>query len=151
MGIFIEKSIFPVETIFTSVASLASTTVESVTRKIHTLPPYHSQPVAVCCNTCARGIIGSAFFEKEKRAVVTIISAYCFIKLSDYLHPNVKENVGDVWFQQDGTMCHTGNITYNRYVAPGVRKSRHHTKLRCQMVASQLGLNCFGPIFVLRC
>jgi len=57
------------------------------------------------------GIIGPFFFENEQGAAVTVNERYRAM-LNEFLLPKFEEeDTDDIWFQQDGALCHTANAT----------------------------------------
>ena len=62
--------------------------------------PTHSKRITVCCGFWSIGIFGSFVFENEQVVAVTINSEFLFTKIEE-------EDIGNIWFQQDGTTCHT--------------------------------------------
>ena len=58
--------------------------------------------------TARRGIIGPYFFENEQQEAVTIIGDRYPAMYNLFLFTKIEEeNIGNIWFQQDGAMCHT--------------------------------------------
>ena len=54
------------------------------------------------------------FFEIEQGTAVTVNGERCRDMLNEFLFPKIEEDdMGDIWFQQDGTTCHTANVTIN--------------------------------------
>ena len=66
--------------------------------------PMQPKRVTVCCGFWSRGIIGQFFFEYEQGEAVTangdcyrpMLNAFLFTKIEE-------ENIGNIWFQQDGS------------------------------------------------
>ena len=72
----------------------------------------HPQRVTVWCGFWSGGIIGPFFFENEQGAAVTVNSERYRAMLNEFLFPKIEEDaMGDIWFQQDRTICHTANVT----------------------------------------
>ena len=74
--------------------------------------PTHPKRVTDWCGVWSRGIIGPFFFENEQGEAVTVkddryramLNEFLFIKLEE-------EDIGNIWFQQDGFTCHTAEAT----------------------------------------
>ena len=74
--------------------------------------PTHKKRFTVCCGFWSRGINLSFFFENEQGEAVTVnvdryramLNAFLFTKIED-------EDIGNIWFQQDGVTCHTAEAT----------------------------------------
>ena len=68
----------------------------------------HPKQVTVWCEFWFRSIIGPFFFENKQGEAVTvngdryraILSEFLFIKIEE-------EDIGHIWFQQDGATCQT--------------------------------------------
>lgn len=74
--------------------------------------PMHPQRVTVWCGFWSGGIIGPFFFENEGGAAVTVNGERYRAMLTDYFFGEIEdEDLGDIWFQQDGATCHTANAT----------------------------------------
>ena len=74
--------------------------------------PMHPQRVTVWCGMWSGGIIGPFFFENEAGAAVTVNGERYRGMLEDFFFPQMEgEDIGDIWFQQDGATCHTANAT----------------------------------------
>ena len=59
-------------------------------------------------------IIGPFFFEKEQKEAVTANGDRYRAMLKEFLLPKIEEeDIGNSWFQQDGTTCHTAEATLN--------------------------------------
>ena len=66
-----------------------------------------------CCGFWSRDIIGSFFFENKKGEPVTVNGdRYRIERLNEFLFTKIEqEDIGNIWFQQDGAMCHTAEAT----------------------------------------
>ena len=70
--------------------------------------PTHPKRVTVWCGFWSRGINGPFFFENEQEEAVpangdryrTILSKFLFTKIEE-------DDIGNIWFKQDGATCHT--------------------------------------------
>ena len=69
--------------------------------------PTHPKRDTVWCGFWSRGIIGPFFFDNKQGEAVTIngdrYRAKLFTKIEE-------EDIGKIWFQQDGAMCHTHSM-----------------------------------------
>ena len=56
--------------------------------------------------------MGPFFFENEQGAAVTIDSERYHDMLNEFLLPKIEGvDMDNIWFQQDGAICHTANVT----------------------------------------
>ena len=56
----------------------------------------------------------SAIFENEQEQAVTVNGDRYRAKLNEFLFTKIKEeDIGNIWFQQDGAMCHLTEATLN--------------------------------------
>ena len=61
--------------------------------------------VTVWCGYRSRGIIGPFFFENEQGdRYRAMLNEFLFTKIEN-------EVIGSIWFQHDGAMCHTADVT----------------------------------------
>ena len=68
--------------------------------------------MTVWCGFWYDGIIGPFFFENEQGAVVTVNGERYHAMLNEFLFIKIEEDdMDDIWFQRDGTTCHTANVT----------------------------------------
>ena len=52
------------------------------------------------------------FFECEQEEAVTVNGDRYRAMLNEFLFTKIEEeNIGNIWFQQDGTTCHTAEAT----------------------------------------
>ena len=59
-----------------------------------------------------RGIFGPFFFENEQGEAVTVNGDSYRVMLNKYLFTKIEEqDIGNIWFQQDGATCHTAEAT----------------------------------------
>ena len=66
----------------------------------------------VWCGFCSCGIIGPFFFENEQEVPVTLNGDRYRVMLNEFLFTKIEEeDIGKIWFQQDGTTCHTAEAT----------------------------------------
>lgn len=89
--------------------------------------PLHSDKVTVWCAISSEGIIGPYFFEEDNRCV-TINSERYVNMLQQFLEPQLQQNdLGQVWFQQDGATAHTArnSMAVLREMFPGRLISRY--------------------------
>ena len=74
--------------------------------------PTHPKRVTVWCGFWSRGIIGPFFFENEQGEAVTVNGDRYLAMLNEFLFTKIEEeDIGIIWFQQDGTTCHTAEAT----------------------------------------
>ena len=73
----------------------------------------YPQRVTVWCGFWSGGIIGLFFSKNAQGSAVTVNSErYRRAMLNEFLFPKiVEDDMGDIWFQQDGATCHTVNVT----------------------------------------
>ena len=108
----------------------------------------HPQQVTVWCGFWYGGIIGPFFFENEQRAAVTVNGERYYAVLNEFLFPKFEEDdMDDIWFQQDGAICHTANVTIDLY-GNRFRKSNNQPKFWCQLAASELWFDPVGLFYV---
>ena len=74
--------------------------------------PIHPKRVTVWCGFWSRGIIGTFFFENEQGVAVTFNGDRYRTMLNEFLFTKIEEDdIGNIWFQQDGAKCHTAEAT----------------------------------------
>ena len=74
--------------------------------------PTHSKRVTVWCRFWSRGIIGPFFFENEQGEAVTVNGDRYWAMLNEVLFTKIEEDdIGNIWFQQNGATCHTAEAT----------------------------------------
>ena len=63
------------------------------------------------------GIIRPFFFENEQGEAVTINGDLYRAMLNEFLFTKIEEeeDIGNIWFQQDGATCHTAEARRGRY------------------------------------
>ena len=68
--------------------------------------------VTVWCGFWSRGIIGLFFFANEQGEAVAVNGDRYRAMLNEFLFTKIEEkDVGNIWFQQEGTTCHTTEAT----------------------------------------
>ena len=73
--------------------------------------PTHPKRVTVWCGFWARGIIGPFFLENEQGEAVAFNGDRYGAILNEFLFTKIEEkDIGNIWFQQDGAMCHTADV-----------------------------------------
>ena len=83
----------------------------------------HTKRVTVWCGFWSRDIIGPFFFENEQGEAVTVNGDRYRAMLNEFLFIKIeKEDIGNIWFKQDGVTCHTAEVTI--YVLRSVFKDR---------------------------
>ena len=75
--------------------------------------PMHPKRVTVwCIQNESRGIIGPFFFENEQGEAITVNGDRYRAILNEFLFTKSEgEDIGNIWFQQDGARCHTAEAT----------------------------------------
>ena len=72
----------------------------------------HPKRVTVWCGFWCRGIIGPFFFEIEQGEAVTVNGDHYRAMLNEFLFTKIEvEDIGIIWFQQDGPKCRTAKAT----------------------------------------
>ena len=60
----------------------------------------------------SRGIIEPLFVENEQGEAVTVNGDRYRVMLNEFLFTKTEEeDIGNIWFQQDGATCHTAEAT----------------------------------------
>ena len=73
--------------------------------------PTHPKRVTIWCVFWARGI-GPFFFQNEQEEAVTVNDDRYRAMLNEFLFTKIEEeDIGSIWFQQDGAMCHRAEAT----------------------------------------
>ena len=66
----------------------------------------------VWCGFCFKVIIGPFFFENEQGEVVKVNGDHYRTMLNKFLFTKIeKEDIGNIWFEQDGATCHSAEAT----------------------------------------
>ena len=74
--------------------------------------PKHPKRVTVCCGFSSRDIIGPFFFENKQGAAVRVNGDHYRAMLNEFLFTKIEEeDIGNIWFQQDGAIGHTAEAT----------------------------------------
>ena len=74
--------------------------------------PTHPKRVIIWCVFWSRDIFGHFFFENEQGEAVTVNGDRYRAMLNEILFTKIKEeDIGNIWFQQDGATCHTVEAT----------------------------------------
>ena len=74
--------------------------------------PTHPKRVTVWWRFWPRGIIGPFFFENEQAEDVTVNGNRYRTMLNEFLFIKIEEeDIDNIWFQHDGTTCHTAEAT----------------------------------------
>ena len=72
----------------------------------------HPKRVTVWCRFWSRDIIGLFFFENDQGEAVTVNGVRYRVMLKEILFTKIEEeDIGNIWFQQDGDTCHTAKAT----------------------------------------
>ena len=70
--------------------------------------PIHPKRFTVWREFCSRVIIGPFFFENEQEVAVTVNGDRYRTILNEFLFTKIEEeDIGNIWFQQDGATSHT--------------------------------------------
>ena len=70
--------------------------------------PTRSKRVTVWCGFWSKGIIWPFFFENEQEEAVTVNDDRYRAMLKEFFFTKFEEeDIGNIWFHQDGTTCHT--------------------------------------------
>ena len=75
--------------------------------------PLHAQQATVCCEFWAGGVIGPYFFLKMRPEMQLTVNGVRYRNMiMKFLWPHLDGmDMEDMWFQQDGTICHTARET----------------------------------------
>ena len=74
--------------------------------------PMHPKRVTVWCGFWSSGPIMTIFFENEQEEVITVNVDRYRATLNEFLFTKIEEeDIGNIWFQQDGATCHTSEAT----------------------------------------
>ena len=74
--------------------------------------PTHPKRITVCCGFWSRGKIGPFFFENGQGETVTVNGDCYRAKLNEFFFTKIEEeDIGNIWFEQDGATCHTAEAT----------------------------------------
>ena len=74
--------------------------------------PTHPKRATVWCGFWFRDIIGIVFFENEPGEAVTVNDDRYWAMLNEFLFTQIEdEDIGNIWFQQDGATCHSAKAT----------------------------------------
>ena len=69
--------------------------------------PTHPKRVTVWCEFWSRSIIEQFFFKNEQGEAVTVNGDHYRVMLNEFLFTKTEmEDIGNIWFQQDGAMYH---------------------------------------------
>ena len=74
--------------------------------------PTHPKQVTVWCGFWSKGINGKFFFKNEQREAITVNGDHYQTMLNEFLFTKIEEeDIGNIWFQQEGATCHTAKDT----------------------------------------
>ena len=69
-------------------------------------------PKTVWCGFWSGSIIGPFFFENEQGESVTVNGDRYRVMMNEFLFTKIEEeDIGNIWFQQDGATCYTAEAT----------------------------------------
>ncbi|GFV10585.1 uncharacterized protein TNCV_2122361 [Trichonephila clavipes] len=93
--------------------------------------PLHPEKLTVWCALWAGGIIGPYFFQNDEGHNVTVNGDRYRAMITNFFIPELNNHdVQELWFQQDGTTCHTARATID------LLKDTFGDRL----------ISCFGPV-----
>ncbi|GFV11391.1 uncharacterized protein TNCV_2512361, partial [Trichonephila clavipes] len=80
--------------------------------QVYVKTPLHPEKLTVWCALWAGGIIDPYFFKNDEGHNVTVNGDWYRAMITNFLIPELKNHdVRELWFQQDGTTCHTARAT----------------------------------------
>ncbi|GFX85567.1 uncharacterized protein TNCV_3717381 [Trichonephila clavipes] len=80
--------------------------------QVYVETPLHPEKLTVCCALWAGGIIGPYFFENDEGHNVTVNGDRYRAMITNFFIPELNNHdVQELWFQQDGAICHTARAT----------------------------------------
>ncbi|GFY11085.1 uncharacterized protein TNCV_4470711 [Trichonephila clavipes] len=80
--------------------------------QVYVETPLHPEKLTVWCALWAGGIIGPYFFKNDEGHNVTVNGDRYRAMITNFFIPELNNHdVQELWFQQDGTTCHTARTT----------------------------------------
>ncbi|GFU16395.1 transposable element Tc3 transposase [Trichonephila clavipes] len=80
--------------------------------QVYVETPLHPEILTVWCALWAGGIIGPYFFKNDEGHNVTVNGDRYRAMITNFFIPELNNHdVQELWFQQDGTTCHTARAT----------------------------------------
>ncbi|GFV02726.1 putative DD41D transposase [Trichonephila clavipes] len=80
--------------------------------QVYVETPLHPEKLTVWCALWAGGIIGPYFFKNDEDHNVTVNGDRYTAMITNFFIPELNNHdVQELWFQQDGTTCHTARAT----------------------------------------
>ncbi|GFX67204.1 putative DD41D transposase [Trichonephila clavipes] len=80
--------------------------------QVYVETPLHPEKLAACCALWAGGIIGPYFFKNDEEHNVTVNGDRYRAMINNCFIPELNNHdVQELWFQQDGAICHTACAT----------------------------------------
>ncbi|GFY05601.1 putative DD41D transposase [Trichonephila clavipes] len=80
--------------------------------QVYVEKPLHPEKLTVWCALRAGGIIGPYFFKNDEDHNVTVNGERYRAMITNFFIPELNNHdVQELWFQQDGTTCHTARAT----------------------------------------
>ncbi|GFS78689.1 uncharacterized protein TNCV_3148671 [Trichonephila clavipes] len=80
--------------------------------QVYVETPLHPEKLTVWCALWAGGIIGPYFFKNDEGHNVTVNSDLYRAMITNFFIPELNNHdVQELWFQQDGAICHTARAT----------------------------------------
>ena len=82
------------------------------TLEVYVETPLHPEKLTVWCALWAGGIIGPYFFKNDDSQNVTVNGDRYRAMITNFFIPELNNHdVQELWFQQDGAICHTARAT----------------------------------------
>ncbi|GFV48448.1 transposable element Tc3 transposase [Trichonephila clavipes] len=80
--------------------------------QVYVETPLHPEKLTVWCALWAGGIIGPCFFKNDEGHNVTVNGDRYRAMITNFFIPEMNNHdVQELWFQQDGAICHTARAT----------------------------------------
>ncbi|GFU14487.1 uncharacterized protein TNCV_3251221 [Trichonephila clavipes] len=80
--------------------------------QVYVETPLHPEKLTVWCALWAGGIIGPYFFKNDESHNVTVNGDRYRAMITNFFIPELNNHdIQELWFQQDGTTCHTARTT----------------------------------------
>ena len=104
--------------------------------------PKHPKRITIWSGFWSLGIIGPFFFGNKQGEADTVNGDRYRALLNEFLFTKIEEeDIGNIWFQQDGGTCHTAEATC-------FWKSHYQPQSWCRLATSELGYDTVGLLFV---
>ncbi|GFV03360.1 transposable element Tcb2 transposase [Trichonephila clavipes] len=80
--------------------------------QVYVETPLHPEKLTIWCAFWAGGIFGPYFFKNDEGHNVTVNGDWYRAMITNFFTPELNNHdVQELWFQQDGTICHTARAT----------------------------------------